>query len=543
MMRFFTLLLSLFPMAGAAETFVVPSKVTDVTLYPESAKITKKAAFSIPEGTHHIVVNNILVDQEALMSIRVNAKGVRIGQIVFRDNTVSTSKQSGSDDIQAAQNNIKDIEQQIAEVENDARQARLAAIAAQTRIGFLDQLGSNEGTPLLDSDSVRALSQVIGTEALNARQIALAAEIAAEKIELVLPNLNEALEDAQKNLDILQPSGLEAASVRIEVFSETASDGDLSLTYTAFGLGTWTPVYDIYLDRENPDHVDIQRDAFVVQQSGENWTNVNLTLSTLEPDGQIDPLLPFSRRHRLVDPMPKSDPQSMGNLAEPMLETPVIVEETRSAFYTVNDSGVGTIYKVARPISIASGIEIARIHLGKLRIPAKLSALAVPSRDDTAFLMAKVTNNSGEDLLASGFASFFVDDAFIGTNELERITSSDTREIGFGPINGLRLNSIRLLGGEGESGLISRYNERRSHQRYEIENLTNETWDVRMLSSVPHSNHDDLIIRWNTSLPPDEVDVDDRIGVLGWDLTLAPGATQSVDVETSMTWPSDKDLR
>jgi Domain of unknown function (DUF4139)/N-terminal domain of unknown function (DUF4140) len=538
-MRFFTFLLCLLPMAGIAETFVVPSKVTDVTLYPESAKITKKAAFSIPAGTHYIVVNNILVDREALMSIRVNAEDLRIGQIVFRENIASTSKQSGSDDVQAALSNIKGIELQIATVENDARQARLAAIAAQTQIGFLDQLGSNEGTPLLDPDNVRALSQVIGTEALNARQVALTAEIAAQKIELVLPDLNEALKNAQKSLDILQPTGLEAASVSIEVFSEKASDGDLSLTYNMFGLGTWTPAYDIYLDRENPDHVDIQRDALVLQQSGENWTSVNLTLSTLEPDGQIDPVLPFSRRHRLVD----VDPQNMGNLAEPMVEAPVIVEDTGSAFYMVDDSGLGTVYKVANPISIASDNEIARIPLGRLRIPARLSALAVPSRDDTAFLMANVTNDSGEDLLASEFASFFVDGAFVGTNGIERITSNDTREIGFGPINGLRLKSIRLLGGEGESGIISRYNERRNHQRYGIENLTDEAWDVRMLSSVPHSSHDDLIIKWNTSLPPDEVDVDDRIGVLGWDLTLPPGAVQSVYVETSMTWPSDKELR
>lgn len=543
-MKLFTLLLCLFPLTGTAETFVVPSKVTDVALYPDSAKITRKSTFSIPAGTHQLVVNN-LPALDSIIRLQALATGATIGPIIFRESLVLNDSQSDSVEIQAAKDHIKSIEQQIRTVENDARRARLAAKAAETRIGFLDQLGRNDNIALLDLETVSALSQLIGTEALEARQVELTSEIAAQKIEHALIDLNKKLENAQKSLDILPPYDVDRAVVRIEVSADTATDGVLSLIYTASGSTSWTPVYDIYLNRKYSDYVDIKRNAFVSQETGENWVDVNLTLSTLEPEGRITPSALFPRRYRLEDPRPEPEPmpQNSGNLAEPMVEAPVIIEETGSAFYSVNSSGLGIIYNVARPVSIASSTEFARLPLGELRIPAKLSAMAVPSRDDTGFLIAEVTNDSGEDILYSPYASFYVDGALVGTDEINRITSNDTLEIGFGPINGLRLKSIRLMGGEGETGIISRFNERRSHQLYKVENLTDETWEVRMLSKVPYSNHDDLKIEWSTSRPPDEVDVDDKIGVLAWDLTLAPGATQSVDVETSVTWPSDKDLR
>ena len=142
---------------------------------------------------------------------------------------------------------------------------------------------------MLDSDSARALSQMIGIEALDARQIALTAEITAQNIELALPNLNENLENAKKNLDFVQQDDIEGTAVNVEVTSDDATDGVLSLTYTTSRLSRWTPTYEIYLDRENSDYIDIQRAAHVMQQSGENWTNVNLTLSTLEPDNQTAP--------------------------------------------------------------------------------------------------------------------------------------------------------------------------------------------------------------------------------------------------------------
>ncbi|MFT7594176.1 MAG: hypothetical protein ACI8R4_001494 [Paracoccaceae bacterium] len=102
---------------------------------------------------------------------------------------------------------------------------------------------------------------------------------------------------------------------------------------------------------------------------------------------------------------------------------------------------------------------------------------------------------------------------------------------------------VRLDTGEGATGLISRYNQQRQHWRLEVENLSDQDWDVRTLDRVPYSEQDDLKISWAATPQPNETNVDDRRGILGWDLTLAAGKKQTIDIHTELTWPDGKELR
>jgi len=101
----------------------------------------------------------------------------------------------------------------------------------------------------------------------------------------------------------------------------------------------------------------------------------------------------------------------------------------------------------------------------------------------------------------------------------------DEANLAFGPIDGLRLKRIRLEAGEGETGLISKYNQQRRHVRLEVENLSDEDWAVRVLDGVPYSEQDDLQVSVTSTPKPDEV---------------AAGETETFDIKTELTWPDDK---
>lgn len=203
----------------------------------------------------------------------------------------------------------------------------------------------------------------------------------------------------------------------------------------------------------------------IYQETGENWVDVNLTLSTLESFGQITPSRVRNERRRIEDPRPQvAESGNYASLAEPVVEAPVIIEEAPGRF-TVTHEGPGVTCIYPTPVSIASDADAMRLKPGTLTMQADVMAVAVPGYDDTAFLVAKVTNDTG---------LLYVDGAFAGSTGIRAISAGGEARLNFGPIDGLRLKKVRLDAGEGATGLISRYNQQRKHVRLEVENLSAE---------------------------------------------------------------------
>ncbi|WP_419555658.1 DUF4139 domain-containing protein [Ruegeria lacuscaerulensis] len=95
----------------------------------------------------------------------------------------------------------------------------------------------------------------------------------------------------------------------------------------------------------------------------------------------------------------------------------------------------------------------------------------------------------------------------------------------------------------GDVGLISRSNERVERAQIHIENLSDQTWPLRLLESVPFSEQDDLNITWSANPSPAEENVDNRRGVLAWEMELAPGQAETIQIETELNWPEGMILR
>jgi len=55
----FSLLVLLSASAAWADTIPISSKVTEVTMYPETAAITRTASFAVPAGKHRLVLQGV----------------------------------------------------------------------------------------------------------------------------------------------------------------------------------------------------------------------------------------------------------------------------------------------------------------------------------------------------------------------------------------------------------------------------------------------------------------------------------------------------
>jgi uncharacterized protein (TIGR02231 family) len=544
-MRVLPLVLAFVPGLVLADEITLTSKVTDVVLYPNGAKVTREVRFAAPGGSHVLRLLD-LPEGTPMESVRVKVGGARMGAITMREDYVPPRGDQDSVEVKAARDEVERLEEAVRAKGDEATALRLAKEAADTRIGFLRQLGEGEALTGATADTLRDVARMVGEETLAARQAALAAEAKARAVDRAVADLVKELSEAQKALDALVPDTAARNMVEVEISAPSSIEGKVTLSYTV-DEGGWSPIVDAHLTRGDKPVLELRRGALVGQYTGENWTDVNLTLTTNQPLGQTEPGNLWPERRRIEDPappMPKAVSRTMdtmdtmAGMADPVIEMPVVVEEAAAM---VDLDGLSVTYTYPDRIDLASDADNVRIELGSIRLDAEIQAFAVPRRDATAFFSVRTTNTSGEIILPA-MTQYFLDGEFVGQNRTAQIAAGQEARFFFGPIEGLRLSRL-VDRNEGDRGVLSRSNEQSEAATIKVENLTGRAWPMRVLDQVPYSEQEDLVITWNAQPRPSEVDVNDEKGIFAWEFEIAPGETRSIALNQRIQWPDGKVLR
>ena len=535
-MRLLAASLLLFPTIAQADTFPLRSPVSKVTIYPYGAMIVREVPFEVPAGQHQLVLLD-MSEGARLEYIRVDVTGVRKDAVLLRTESVPPSGVGLAPDVQAAEERIEQVEEEIARVRDRAAEARLPSTTANVRARFLGNIGQSDTIGTADLDHLRALSQLIGEEVQAVYAAGVTAEAEARQIERALPDLERELANAKQARDALKPRSSDTPQLTVSVTAGQAATGTLTVT-TFSDAAYWEPAYEAYLTRGDAPSLRLDRGALVSQETGEAWTDIDLTLSTVDPDEKLMNSKVWSNVRRVYTPKPLEPSEVHG---EPVMEAPVVVED--SLMMTAMQAGYAVTYHYPAPITLASDADELRLELDSKTFEAELEARAFPRRDETAYLVAKLTNNSGEALLPSATVAIHVDGTFLGMwNKFAGIVQGDEGELPFGPIKGIRLEATVLNRNEAGRGIITRSNERSEEVRYEVRNLTDETWSVRVLGNTWVSEQEDLQVNARVTPAADETDVDDMKGVVAWTIDMAPGDTKTITLEQTMSWPEGMEL-
>ncbi|MGI3169462.1 mucoidy inhibitor MuiA family protein [Pseudooceanicola sp. C21-150M6] len=544
-MRFsiFSLTLLAVPSALWADDIAVKSQVTAATVFPDGATLTRMADVSVPAGTHQIVLTDMPVIDPA--SLRLSLPGVTMGAIRYRRDFVPPRTADQTAAVEAAEDIVEARERDLEAAQDAVAGIRIEAEAAKARIAFLEGLGSSEGIAAAGLDTIRDLARLISDEGLEARRAVLAAEARARDAQRDVTEAQTALSDAKQALKALDTEDEARAYLTVDVQTDAPVEGEMSLTY-AVGAAGWAPTYDLYLTTGDAASLTMDRGAYVYQQTGENWSDIALTLSTVRPaaggvPGEVWPWL-----RRIYDKVPQPIPMARGTAKlalDSMVEAapaPVVAEEVAASALT---NGISMTYSYPDKVSIANGADEVRIALGSLEFSPEIYARAVPLSDSTAFLTAAITNETGEIILPAETAQFYLDGTYVGQRWMDILPDGEEAELSFGAIDGLRLERVVKDRQEGDRGVITKSNEETEEVAITLRNLTPRDWEVRLLDRVPVSEQEDLKIAWEASPMPEAQDVDDKRGVLEWRFDMAPGAEQEVALSHRITWPTDKVLR
>ncbi|WP_417714641.1 mucoidy inhibitor MuiA family protein [Pseudophaeobacter arcticus] len=527
-----------------AETFSATSRVSAVTVYPSEALITRTAEVTLPAGRHRIVISGMpFVDE--IESLRVSHPGVRRIGLYLRE-SFPVLEDASTPEQEAAETRVADIEDQIDALRRTSEEARLAAEGAEAAIAFLNALNRGEGAALPDPDQLRALVSTVREETAEARETILRAKAQERGFQRQMTDLETDLARAQAELQALSQQDEEQMFLALDVEADEEVTVPLSLSYPNDAV-SWGPSYEFNLETGVRPQVTLRRDVMIQQATGEDWVDVALRVSTSTPDQRINPHDLRPNRRWIEDAYEAkqrftSESRVMSDVAELAVEAPTIVEEAGSSFGVVA-SEAGVSYSFDVPVSLRSGAELAYLNLPDVTFSAEVSARAAPRRDPTAFRIARIVNTSGEELLASANSRFLVDGELIGSGYFVGLTPEAERDLGFGPIDGLRIKRDLLDQSEGGRGVISRSNQRDTVAEIEVENLTGQVWPLRVLDLVPFSEQEDLEITWSAKPTPSEENVDKQRGILAWDLEMQPGETRVITLITRLGWPEGKVLR
>ena len=445
-----------------------------------------------------------------------------------------------SPDVRRAKDALDTAQETLAAFDDEVNAIKARVDAAQARIDFLEGLGDSELT--FDVTTLRALGRAIAEDGADARADIIAAQAELRQTEVTRKPLEETVQLAQVALDRVQGPFLEASELSLNVTVPEAGNVRIDLTYWVYQTG-WQPVYRLKLQNADSPILELERSVAIRQSSGEHWREVDMTVTSLAARTRSRPSDLWPQKLQIEDkPDPKLNLQSRSyadEAAEPIIEAPVIVEEAGAP--SVDTSGVGVRYNFDQSVTVFER-EDALLALDPLSFSVEVDARAVPSRNETAFRMVSFTNDSGERLIA-GPAFGVVDGQSIGEIQIETIEVNDDVAIGFGPIHGLQLRRAVLDRSEGERGIISRGNARDEQARLVVENLSARNWDVTVVDRVPYSEQEELEIAWRAQPAPTRTDVEDKRGILEWDLNISAGTTREIILNTEILWPDDKILR
>ena len=532
----------LFPACAFADQIPATSRITHVTIYATGARVVREVTFDAPAGTHDITLDDLPPEVADGAGMRIQpGPGVTVGAYALTADGIPTADPRRSSAQTAAETRVKVLEA-------DERTA-LAAIdiittridAAEAQAGFLRQLGTGDGgigasTP----QALQDMAAMIGTQTAQIATTRAVALADRRQAEATLAKVQTDLAAARAAQSTLLSEGPGTSTLlRLSLATTTAGPGTLQVVYYLQNA-TWQPVYDIDLARTE-SRMAVTRGVVVQQATGEDWSDIDLTLSTARPGQQSTPstLDPDLRR---IEPPVQMDARSASDSM--MAGAPAMVAEgmmppgVNGFLSTANAIFIGdtVVYRYGLPVTVSSGVETLRLSLGDVELMPKIRAIAVPRMDGTAYLQATATNTSDE-ILLPGQAVLLRDGALIGTANLGIIAPGVEFKLSFGPIEGLRLSRTLPVRAEAETGILSSSSQIAETATLKIENVTTEAWDVRVLDQVPYSEQEDLEITYTADPEPTETRVEGVRGHLAWDLTLPPGETREIRLDHVISWP------
>ncbi len=546
-------LLVVVSVAAAAEPRPVTGEVSAVTLYRGQALVTRVVAVKCDQGMTQVVVGD-LPQHIVPDSLFADAdQGVQVRAVRYRTRALR----------EEPRDEVRRIEQQIEDIEEELRANQRSQEVVKHRAAYLDKL---------EQFTAPTAQTELSKGVLNAgtlKELTLFAFDQRESAATDLLKLEEKERELKSAVELARRrhSELTAGSSRtlreavVELSAERAAQADVRLNYLVTEAG-WEPLYNVRATGQNAA-VTVEYNATVHQMSGEDWPNVQLTLSTASPalTSQGPELGPFwvslagqplvSQVVEVQDEMSESLRRSLASNAMRQRQA-AHWEENEDAMWLMNAAAGGLqnlelaadkdVLRRLREPSVSEGLSVTYALPGGTTVPSRreqqmvqivsldlasdLYFVAVPLLTGYVYREAELLNDS-ELALLEGQATVYLNGGFVGRTDVPMVAVGQKFTVGLGMDSQLRAarrmveRTERVLGANKE--VVASYG-------LTLENFKERPVNVRVYDRIPHTTKG-AEIRVTLGEMSDELS-DDRLylqderpkGILRWDIEVPAGS-------------------
>ncbi|MDK9718911.1 MAG: mucoidy inhibitor MuiA family protein [Trichlorobacter sp.] len=547
--RYLLILLSccLYPgITQAALPTRIPAQATisAVTVYLDRAQVTRTVTVALKPGSQIIAVEGlpVLLQDD---SVRVDAKGTARATITGIEVKRSFLAQTADKRIKEIEGELKQLERKLGGL--DARKAGLLA-----QKGFVDSIKVAWGERIsqqlaIGKPTAAELNEAMGFVGSN-----------TVKVEDQQRDIEQEKQIIKEQMDALKRKKQEATgsyrkeSKTVEVAVETTKEGKLTLDLSGVVTqATWEPSYDVRLAQDGTS-AELTYRAQVRQQTGEDWNNVPLTLSTARPASGGAPPTLYPWRISFYRPMPMAMPAAAPMRSYKKAARPVIAENMKAdmameeeeapapaAFQTAQAAAEGTsiAFKIPKPVDIPSDNTRHSTVIALEKLPVSTEYGTVPKLSPVAYLTAELVNKAGWPLLP-GSVKIFSGNTFVGSADMKQVASGEKFTLPFGSDDQITVKREELKQHK-EAGIFGK-NRMGYRSTITVTNFRKEVQTISVKDQLPLAGDSEIKINLEeATLPPTEKKDD---GTLIWKMKLAAGEKKVFSYEIVVEYPKDREV-
>lgn len=500
-----TALISGFLISPAWALNLQDTPIQKVTVYPNGALVER--IISVKAGDQLIQLDGLPANFDMSL-LKVQSENIDVTAVTNIDSAIN--KPSGRESAQLQQH-IKQVEQQIAQLD-----AKIQAAELQNKF----------------------LANATSGNAATVRQQAYDAFLSISVATQEKQTLEQRLQELQQDLNQIGDHHFNQRSLQFHV--QAPRSGVINLAYQV-PYATWRPTYKAELNTQT-QQLTLTRMAMIAQKTGEDWDNVQLTLSTNTPQGTIAQIQPqnwvvnfqeFSNQHYEVAMAPPSP-----IMAEPMLERTSNKDmgAPRIPQFEQVQQTYSTQFTTTTKASIPSSQQQISLPLDQQKMAAKLNVWVIPQQQDRGFLSATVPRVSGD--WPSGLVKLYRDGDYVGQRQWQNPTS-DQLHFNFGEDQQILVKTVNPKTEQDQSGTLSKQIVQVQSKQYEITNLHQQNIDVLLFESIPQSQNNALKISSQFSQQPTATEWQGQKNIYQWQQQLSPKQQFKLDIQYQFKYPKE----
>lgn len=517
---------------------IVESQVTQVTVYPDRARVTRQGTDEVTTEIQKIILDELpttlLPD-----SVRVSGRGTARVRIQGVDTKWHYYTETPT-------TRVRELEQEIQRLEDENRGIADRKAGLLARMKYLDGLASAtlEFAKGLSRGRTTIADQTQLVTFLAEQDTAIRSEIRG--LDITQRDLNKQLEKLRHELKQVQNARpRQRYRATVEVVVTKPGSFTVELSYVVQNAG-WQPLYDLrWLENNGGRKLNLTYLAQITQSTGEDWPGVALAVSTARPalNQQLPDLNPWYINVFVPQPPPQAKrmmaraagapmPAAAPAVADEMAETAFAMQnlvapamaEAEIATAEVETSGVAVTFKIGGATDIPSDGAPHKTTIQTFELDPKVDYLSIPKHTDAVFRRLTVTNTTAAPFLA-GPGNLFVGEEFIGTTHLEYAPSGEKMELLFGVEERITV-SRELIKRDVDKTFLRDNRQLRYGYKIEVQNLLNAAATVEIHDHIPVSRHEQIKVKLE-QVAPEPAERSD-LNLLEWQLTIQPSAKSVV---------------